>query len=284
MLTPEIKLLEEIIINSLGVPIEFIKGGASWTGSSISLRIVENMFITYRTQLTGFLNNFLIPKLVAHFNYPEIKLRFKDFKMSDAAEEKQLVIQLAEMGKISDPKILDAFGYSFEEIQQEMEATMNITREQQAKNSETQAEAQGRGQLILSKYQVRANIEAQREQIKQRMLALSEEIQKEIGQDTPDWIAFVEQKALQIMYLPPEQQQMEMLKLSKKQPTLYGLVMEISQMMMAAQAGGLAPEGESGNPDVKKDPPNKKTPGQRESNKVKPSGEKTKGQTRGEPE
>lgn len=29
MLTPEMKFLEEIIINSLGVPIEFIKGGAS---------------------------------------------------------------------------------------------------------------------------------------------------------------------------------------------------------------------------------------------------------------
>lgn len=240
------------------------------------------MFITYRAQLINFLNNFLIPKLVAHFNYPEIKLHFKEFRMSDAAEEKQLILQLAEMGKISDPKILDAFGFNFEEVSQEMETTMGITREQQGKNSESQAEAQGRGQIILAKYQIKANIESQREQIKQRLLALGEEIQKEIGQDVADKITFVEQKALQMMYLPPEEQQMAMLKLSKDQPTLYGLVMEISQIMMQQRA---TTPGESGNPDAKENPPNKKAPGSREGDKVKIREKlKTKGQTRGEPE
>jgi hypothetical protein len=54
MVTPEMKFIEENIINSLGVPLEFIKGGTSWTGSSVSLRIVENGFLNYREFLLDF--------------------------------------------------------------------------------------------------------------------------------------------------------------------------------------------------------------------------------------
>ena len=60
--------IEETIINSLGVPLEFIKGGSTFTSGSVSLRIVENHFITYRELLTDFVNHFFIKKMVELLN------------------------------------------------------------------------------------------------------------------------------------------------------------------------------------------------------------------------
>jgi hypothetical protein len=286
MTTPEMKFLEENIINSLGVPLEFIKGGASWTGSSISLRIVENMFMTYRNLLTDFLNHFVVPALKNHLGYPDVKLKFKEFKMSDDNSAKQLVLQLAEMGKLSDPKVLDAFGYNYEEIAEEIKETAKEVRDRQVKNQEAQSEAQGKGQVVLEKYNVRAKLEAQREHLRVRIEHLQEEIEKERGEISENFLDIIQALAMQVMYLPPEQQMMQMDSLSKKSPTTYALVMETIEMY---QSSGIVPgEGQSaqgpGNPQVKENPPNKKSPGERESNKSKPrKKEKTKGQTRGNP-
>lgn len=283
MTTPEMKFLEETIINSLGVPIEFIKGGTSWTGSSISLRIVENMFLTYRNLLIEFLNGFLIPKLVHHLNYPEVKVKFKDFKMSDDTQAKQLVIQLAEMGKISDQKLLDAFGWDPEEIKKEIEESLEASRDQNAKNAKAQSEAEGKAQVVMSKYNVRAQMEAQREQLRIRLEHLQDEIDKEQGGITENFLDVIEAIAIRVMYLPEDQQIMHMNKMQKETPTTYGLVMEAIQTYANA---GMVP-GAEGNPNatgVTGEPPAKKSPGERESNKVKiREKEKTKGQTRGNP-
>ena len=45
MVTNELRLVEENIIQGFGAPLELIKGGVSWSGSSISLRILENRFL-----------------------------------------------------------------------------------------------------------------------------------------------------------------------------------------------------------------------------------------------
>lgn len=287
MTTPEMKFLEETIINSLGVPLEFIKGGASWTGSSISLRIVEKMFMTYRSLLIDFLNHFVVPALKNHLGYPDVKLKFKEFKMSDDNAAKQLVIQLAEMGKLSDPKVLDAFGYNYDEIAKEIEETANEVRDRQVKNQEAQATAQGKSQVIMEKYGIRAKLEAQREHLRVRIEHLQEEIQKERGAVPDNFLDLVQSIAMQVMYLPPEQQIMHMDKLSKKSPTTYALVMETIEMY---QNSGIVPGAEggsvrgAGNPQSRENPPNEKSPGDRESNKSKPrEKEKTKGQTRGNP-
>jgi len=293
MTTPEMKFLEETIINSLGVPIEFIKGGTSWTGSSISLRIVENMFLTYRGLLLDFLNHFLIPKLVHHLNYPEVKVAFKDFKMSDDTQAKQLVIQMAEMAKISDDKLLEVFGWNPEEIKKQQKQSRMEQRENAVHDQVAQAEAQGKAQVVMSKYQARAQMEGQRETLKIKLERLQSEIQQEQGEIPEDYLDLVEAIALRLMHLPPEMQVSSMNKLQKTAPTTYALVMEAIRSYQEAgfvpTSEGMSPTGgEEGNPNtsgVGGEPPAKKKPGTREGDKVKVRDkEKTKGNTRGEPQ
>lgn len=285
MLTPEMRFIEEVIINSLGLPIEFVKGGASWTSSSVSLRIVENLFLPYRRHLTDFMNLFLLPKLQFFLGYPEVKIKFKDFKMADDAQTKQLILQLNEMGKLSDPKTLEMFGFDHNENEEDMKETLNQNIENQTNMQVAQSKAQGEGQVILAQYRVRAEMAAAREQLKQRLLKLQEEVQKEQGSIDMSYDQYIEMIAVQLMYMPPELQISKMQELQRQAPTTYGLVMELVQSY--TQGGVLPPIPSAtgpGNPNVKENPPNQKSPGQRQDNKIEPGPEKTKANTRGTPQ
>lgn len=282
MLTPEMRFIEENIINSLGIPIEFVKGGASWTGSTVSLRVVETMFTSYREQLELYLNHFVIPRLVFYLNYPEVKVKFKEFRMSDDAQTKQLMIQLSDMGKISDPRLLDLFGIRHDETQDDLAASASSMREQRIKNEVSNAEAQGEALVVSQKYAVKAEMEAQREFTKLRVSRFQAEMQNEFGQVTEDFVSLVEVLAFQLMYLPADLQIQEMNKLRIKKPITHSLVMELIEMYQNSNVIP-KPPGKEGNPDPKNNPPNKKSPGEKESNKVKPKEEKTRANTRGEP-
>lgn len=285
MTTPEMRFLEENIINSLGVPLEFIKGGTSWTGSSISLRIVENMFLTYRSLLLDFLNHFLLPALKNHLGFPTVKLKFKEFKMSDDNQTKQLMLQLSELGKLSDDKIIDAFGWDPEEIKKEIAETAEERRAELKRNATVQAEAEGNAAVTAAKYQARAQLEAQREHLRVRIEHLQQEIQREQGAIPENFLELVQSLALQVVYSPPEIQVQILDNLRKETPTTYALVMETIEMYQDSGAVPATPPGKPGNPQVATNPPNQKTPGTRESNKVRPrEKEKTKGNTRGEPQ
>lgn len=284
MLTPEMRFLEESIINSLGVPLEFVKGGASWTGSSISLRIVENMFLTYRGLLLDFLNYFLIPRLSNFMGYPEVKVKFKDFKMSDDAQSKQILLQLSEMGKVSDNKLLDAFGFDAESVREEVKQEVIDMSKQQVTSSTIQAKGQGEANMLLAKYQVRAEMAQAREQLELQLSKLQEEVQKEVGAIDQDYATYIEMIATQLMYLDPATQISEMEKLRMKSPTTFGLVMGMVQRYSDAGVNPVGISGgQPGNPNVKQEAPNKKSPGERAENKVRITGEKTRANTTGEP-
>jgi hypothetical protein len=59
----EMRLVAEQIIAGMGVPAEFVFGGLQWSGSNVSLRMLENQFMRYISSLLRFINHFLIPKI-----------------------------------------------------------------------------------------------------------------------------------------------------------------------------------------------------------------------------
>jgi hypothetical protein len=105
LLAPEIEQLENTILAAMGTPREFVFGGVSYSGSTTSLRILENNFITYRVLLHNYVNDFLIRKLAelrGEWEVPDdddklIKTEFSELKM-----QKQLMIQLNTAGKLPD--------------------------------------------------------------------------------------------------------------------------------------------------------------------------------------
>lgn len=287
MVTPEMKFLEETIVNSLGVPLEFIKGGASWTGSSVSLRIVENGFLNYREFLSDFMNYFLLPKLTGLLGYPEVKVSFKKFKMSDDSESKQLAINLNAAGKISDTKLLDEFGYDSEDEKKALQTNKLESLSDQVIEAEKQAEAQGKGLVISAIYQAKAQKANQDEIFRAKMELFENEVAAETGSIPGSIFDLVDKYAIELMNLPPEFQEQRFYEMQKKMPVTFTMVMEkmnlyqAQQMQMnpqlaQAQGQGQPKDGEA---------PNKQKEGTREKDKVKQTKDDTNkkhGPTKGE--
>jgi len=226
LLTPELKFLEENIINSLGVPLEFIKGGASWTGSSVSLRIVENHFLGYRELLTDFLNYFVMNRLNSFLKVPAVKLKFKKFKMNDDSEAKALSIELNAAGKISDFTLLSEFGLDPDKEVEANKLMRETLTEEQIKAGEMQAEAAGKALVIQAKYQVRAQRAANDERLKIQAELFQEELVKENIGLPEDPMKLVDKYAMEIFYMEEGQQQKYLDEMSRGMPITYRLVLD----------------------------------------------------------
>jgi len=161
MVTNEIKLMQQEIAGGMGVPIELIFGGLSYSGSSVSLRILENHFLTMIQFHNEFLD-WLIARLSRFFKLPKVNVKLGSFKMADDIQYKQLMLQMQQAGNISSTTMLGEHDLDFTE-QQEL-----IKKEQQTKNAIlgiTQiqnAEIQGQLGIIGARYNALAQGEGQK--------------------------------------------------------------------------------------------------------------------------
>jgi len=167
MLTQEIRAWSEHIIAGMGVPQEFAFGGLTWSGSSVSLRMLENQFSNYRSMHENFLQNWLIPRIANYMAWSEISIHLRDFKMADDMQLKQLLITLNQMKKISDKTLLAEFGRdALEEsklMEQEMQRQMQMQRTQMMYTTQIQVEAsaiQMKGQMKMQEQQMKAQQKA----------------------------------------------------------------------------------------------------------------------------
>jgi hypothetical protein len=155
LLTGEIQQWSEQIINGMQVPIEFIKGGLSYAGTNVSMRMLENAFLGYIIRQKQ-LARFIMKQVAAFMGWPEVKIRFKPFKMADDLQRKAYRFQLNAAGKISDTTLLADDDLSQEEENQlmlrETDARVEATKKQQI----SMAQIQGEAQLVMAKFQVKA--------------------------------------------------------------------------------------------------------------------------------
>lgn len=176
LLTAEIQQIQEEILAGMNVPREFIFGGMSYSGSSISLKILENNFITYRLLITDFLENFLIKGMAkargewrsADDDDSLITVKLMDMKMQDDVQQKQLIIQLNSSGKCTDEYMWQVLGLDAEKIREGLEKEaigaielkykiqekeMEMQMKQMQKQTEMQI-AQMQQQVLLQKAQM----------------------------------------------------------------------------------------------------------------------------------
>lgn len=246
LVTAELKFLEETIINSLGVPLEFVKGGATWTGSSISLRIVENHFLTYRSQLENFINHFIVRKARDLVKFPEVKVHFKRLRMADDTETKRFVLELAASNKISLSRVLEEFGFSFEEEKENIKASKDFEVQLALDSAIKEAEAAGKASEIAAKYQVRAQQTMIDEQARIREEKFKEELAEETKQEISetDMSLILDKYAEEIMLMAPDQSRKALAQLEKQQPFTAALVakrIEDKMMMQMMATPDVAP-------------------------------------------
>jgi ssDNA-binding Zn-finger/Zn-ribbon topoisomerase 1 len=155
LLSGEMMQLGEQLIMGMGVPREFLQGGLSYAGTNVSMRMLENMFISYINRQLQMVR-WMVSMVASYMEWPKPDIRFKPFKMADDMQRKAYLFQLNQAQKISDTTLLadvDLHQDDEDEIMNnELDRRLRVQRKMQA----AQAEIQGEAQVIMMKMQAKA--------------------------------------------------------------------------------------------------------------------------------
>lgn len=247
MVGPEMQQVTENIIAACQVPREFVFGGLSYSGTSVSLRMLENHFLVYREQLSRFLR-WVSQKMHVFLKWPEFTVRMSDFKMADDIQKKNLMLQMNQMRKVSDGFILEDAGLNFEteynKILEEVRKSGELAKMQQMEA----ARAQGEAMKIQAKSQVEAEIEAQ--QYRQTLMENigKEEERRSIMQtmennQPQNGIQFAQFDPMQLAGMaldklkgiPPEQRGDVLKQLQSMNPQLLGVMNQVANSRVSQQ-------------------------------------------------
>lgn len=165
MLTAEIDQLQAEILAGMGVPREFIFGGVSYSAASISLRTLENQFITYRLLLIDFLNNFVIRRMAearGEWLSPMddiylVTVNLADLKMQDDVQQKQMMINLNAANKVSDEYMYNMFGIDHDKMKAQLEIEIFERMERERRMQLYQLETN----FLMQQYQMQYQMQLQ---------------------------------------------------------------------------------------------------------------------------
>lgn len=155
LLTAEMQAHGEQILNGMTVPIEFVKGGMSFAGTNVSMRMLENQFLRLISQQRK-LVQFMVNRIGAYLDWPIPTIRFKPFKMADDIQRRALDLQLNQVGVLSETSLLSGSDYNFEdEVRLSIEEA-SLRHAAMKKKMVGMAEIQGESSLVSAKWQAKA--------------------------------------------------------------------------------------------------------------------------------
>lgn len=157
LLSQEIDWVSKQIISSMGVPVEFVYGGLTWTGSSITLRMLENSLIGMRDQADRFLQ-FIVKHMTNHMKWGKVGVRLAELKMADDVQRQQLAMNLEASRKISTTTLLSEFDYDMAEEAELRKDEYFITMVDMIKDTITNARAQGEAGVVANNYALRTQL------------------------------------------------------------------------------------------------------------------------------
>jgi hypothetical protein len=157
--TPQLQEFYKLaIINGMGVPREFHEGGLSYSGSSMSLRMLQNHFDSMRISYDRFLDFFKKFTIRAK-GFPDIALSFAPLRLADDVQKTQMMLQLMDKGLISRDDALSHVGFNYEEQRVKIRAELEADREMKALEARTAAESAKETTIINARAQAEAEYE-----------------------------------------------------------------------------------------------------------------------------
>ena len=156
MLSQEYRQWSEHIVAGMGVPIEFVFGGMQFSGSNVSMRILENHFLDVKAQRQQLILDFLLPNIGAFLDWTPASCHYKRFKMADDLQRSAFYMQLNQAGKLSDRSLLEDTDWDSSREQTRIEEERKLIQEGQRRQAIANANIQGEAQLVMAKYQMRA--------------------------------------------------------------------------------------------------------------------------------
>jgi len=139
----EIQMTDNNIIKGMNVPRELVEGGLTYSGSSVSLRMLENILMDY-VHRSERLVNWIMKKVsdIIHLKY--IKAHYLPFKMADDIQLKSLLVNMAQSEMISNEFVGNVFDFDSQEQQK-------IIEKEKIDKAKMAARANGEAQNVANK-------------------------------------------------------------------------------------------------------------------------------------
>lgn len=155
LLMPEIRSMAELICTGMGFPVDLVFGQGTYAGTSVSMRMVENFFLS-NVQNQYRLIHWFMGRISHYLNWTVPTARFKPFKMADDLQRMALAAQLNQQMKISDTSLLAMMDFNVEDEAKLQVKETGIRMEALKKQQLAQAEIQGEAMVVQARYQAQA--------------------------------------------------------------------------------------------------------------------------------
>ena len=159
----EMRAWSEQIIAGMHVPAEFIYGGLQYSGSNVSMRMLENQFLGYRSNLLIMCKDFILARIARYMGWSKPKISFKPFKMADDLQKVAMAFQMNQAMKISDTTLLSEADYDIVTEEKHKKAELDKQLESQRKMQIAQANIAGDVMKVQAQYQKQIMSETQGE-------------------------------------------------------------------------------------------------------------------------
>ncbi len=107
-LTEEIDQISTMIMTSIGVPIEFVKGGLGYTAAGASIRVLENQLMGLTNSMEKVVN-FVAKQIAVYTDKKPVRIKITPFRIIDDIAEKQILLSLYQQQKLSDHTMASMF-------------------------------------------------------------------------------------------------------------------------------------------------------------------------------
>lgn len=155
LLMQEIRMMAELICVGMGFPSDLVFGQGNYAGTSVSMRMVENFFLS-NVQSQYRLLHWFMGHIADFLNWVPATARFKPFKMADDLQRMALATQLNQTQKISDTTLLSMMDFDVEAEAELQVKETSIRMEAMKKQQLAAAEIQGEAMVVQARYQARA--------------------------------------------------------------------------------------------------------------------------------
>jgi len=225
-LANEIDQISTMVMNAIGVPVEFVKGGLGYTAAGASIRVLENQLMGLTHAMEKALN-FIARKVAEYKDKEPVTITITPFRLVDDIAEKQIVLKLLDEGKISDSTVSAMF-----KLDSQMERERIL--EEQKRGIREQSELQQFQQEITQNLEEKAKTEAM----------LSQSSTKQVNQQAI--MQEADSIAQQLLQLQQGQRRSELDRLQKEDWLLYAAVKDRMEFLEQKQVTELKYEARGG--------------------------------------
>lgn len=174
----QLESVNKDILAGMGVPMEFVMGGLSWSGASVTVRLLENFFISYQDDMVRLMQHFIIDNICDFLRLPRVRIRMQNLRMADDVQMKTALFQMNQANIVSRHSLLETFDIDYDEDKKWRDKEFKDLTKEAIEQALATARAQAVSTEAMQKAQIRMEL-----RLRKMQMEVEQELAEEAGMD-----------------------------------------------------------------------------------------------------